>query len=180
VFEEQGIAFTPFSGCFGLLANGMIPKPTYWTFLFFSKLGTNPVARGDNYVVTKDKDGTQRGVAWFHYEETGRNKFLPLQFSFEVDNGEYLLVNKLVDEATCNPLKAWIDMGSPAYPTEEQLRLLRECAQPFVTTKRKSVKGRHFELDLSLSANAICYFEIRRVEPETDRGFVPERIRGAL
>lgn len=38
VFEEQGIPFTPFHGGFGLVANGCIPKPTFWTFAFFKKL----------------------------------------------------------------------------------------------------------------------------------------------
>jgi xylan 1,4-beta-xylosidase len=178
VFEEQGIAFTPFSGCFGLLANGMIPKPTYWTFHFYSKLGTNAVARGDNYVVTKGDNEVLQGLTWFPYEELEGDETLSLQFSFELDNGEYLLVKKLVDEVTSNPLKSWIDMGSPAYPSEKQLKLLRECALPLTTTERKSITNGQLELDLSLSANAVCYFEITRIEPETDRGFIAERIRG--
>ena len=38
VFEEQGIPFTPFHGGFGLVANGCIPKPTFWTFAFFQEV----------------------------------------------------------------------------------------------------------------------------------------------
>ena len=32
VFEEMGVPFTPFHGGFGLVANGCITKPTFWTF----------------------------------------------------------------------------------------------------------------------------------------------------
>jgi len=178
VFEEAGIAFTPFSGCFGLLANGMIPKPSYWVYSFFSKIGTNAVARGENFIITKDDKGSLYGIAWNIKEEQGSDEVL-LSFSIELNNGEYLLVKKLVDETVCNPLKNWIDMGSPANPTEEQLSLLRECAQPQTTTDRLSIKNGTCELDLPLSANALCYFEIKRIIPETDRGFLQERIRGA-
>lgn len=38
IFEEQGVPFTPFHGGFGLVANGCIPKPTFWTFKFYKDL----------------------------------------------------------------------------------------------------------------------------------------------
>lgn len=38
VFEELGVPFTPFHGGFGLVANGCITKPTFWTFAFYKKL----------------------------------------------------------------------------------------------------------------------------------------------
>ncbi len=45
VFEECGVPFTPFHGGFGLVANGVIPKPTFWTFVFFKKLQGDCVHR---------------------------------------------------------------------------------------------------------------------------------------
>lgn len=178
VFEEAGVAFTPFSGCFGLLANGMVPKPTYWAFSFFRGIGSNAVARGDNFIVTKGGAGEFHGVAWNPVEEAGDSN-VSLHIEIELDNGEYLLVNKLVDEIACNPLKAWLDMGSPSYPTKEQLTLLRECANPQTTTKRFTVSDGEADLKIDLSANGLCYFGIRRITPEVDRGYRPERIRGA-
>jgi len=180
VFEEQGIAFTPFSGCFGLLANGMIPKPTYWTYVFFSNLTGDAVARSENYVVTKDKEGTYRGVAWYIHDDLKPAPAVcnTLNFSLELDNGEYVYIEKLVDEITSNPLKSWIDIGSPAYPSDEQLDLLYECALPQVRTKGVDVTNGSFEFDIALGANAVCYFEVKKVKRETDRGFIPERIRG--
>jgi len=196
VFEEAGVSFTPFSGCFGLLANGMIPKPTYWAFYFFSKIGSNAAARGENFIITKnencpaiggDASCNFFGIAWNPQEnpdlrqncsENSANEIL-LRFSFEIKNGEYFIVKKLADEITCNPLKAWIDMGSPSYPSEDQLILLRECAQPKTATDRLTVTNGTLDMEIPLSANALCFFEIRQIEPETDRGFIPERIRGA-
>ena len=178
VFEEAGVAFTPFSGCFGLLTNGMIPKPTYWTFAFFKKLASNAIARTEHYILTKDNNRNLYGIAWNPVEEAGESELL-LKFNIDLDHGEYVLVKRLVDESNCNPLKVWIDMGSPACPTKEELQLIKECANPKTTTQRFEVTNSSTELQISLSANALCYFEVRRIYPETDRGYHAERIRGA-
>jgi len=194
VFEEAGVAFTPFSGCFGLLTNGMIPKPTYWAFSFFSKIGASArcfkraIARNEKFIVTTDDKNNFRGIAWNITEETSeKDADILLDFSVNLEKGEYLFMKKLVDEKVCNPLKNWIDMGSPANPNEEQLALLRECALPQTTTERIAVTESAAKLQpqgklnfkIPLSANALVYFEIKRIIPETDRGFQAERIRGA-
>ncbi len=178
VFEEAGVAFTPFSGCFGLLTNGMIPKPTYWTFAFFKKLGSNAIARTEHYILTKDDNSNLFGIAWNPVEEVGESEVL-LNFNVDLDHGEYVLIKRLVDESNCNPLKAWIDMGSPAYPTKEELQLIKECSNPRTTTQHFEAVTSLTEFQISLSANALCYFEVRRVNPKTDRGYHAERIRGA-
>ncbi|MCL2179560.1 MAG: hypothetical protein FWB83_00385 [Treponema sp.] len=179
VFEEAGVSFTPFSGCFGLLANGMIPKPTFWAFEFFSKIGTDAIARNENFIITKNEKGGLAGIAWNPKEDSGGSD-ITLDFTFELENGDYSLVKKLVDENTCNPLKAWIDIGSPPYPGESQLKLLRETAQPRTATQRFQVTDKTLNINITLSANALIYFEIKKINPQTDRGFDPERVRGAV
>lgn len=177
VFEEAGVAFTPFSGCFGLLANGMIPKPTYWTFSFFRSLGTNAIARSEDFVMTKDTLNNIHGVAWNPVED-GDGADISLNFKLELERGDYILITKLVDEITCNPLKTWIDMGMPANPTKEQNEFLKECARPQIRTKRFVVTKEIEDLEITLSSNAVCYFEIQSIHSKADRGFSPERING--
>ena len=38
IFEEFGVPFTPFHGGFGLVNNSLVPKPTFWTFVFYKNL----------------------------------------------------------------------------------------------------------------------------------------------
>jgi xylan 1,4-beta-xylosidase len=173
VFEETGPAFTPFSGGFGLLANGMIPKPTYWTFRFFRELDGEALFRDGNCVVTREDDGTVHGVAWNLAEET-----LALKLALSLEDGQYLLVTRTVDEQNGNPLKNWLDMGSPPSPKQEQLELLRECARPKTETARLEVQNGEAKLNLLLKANAVCAFILERVKPYKDRGYDPERVHG--
>jgi len=176
VFEESGVAFTPFSGCFGLLTNGMIPKPTYWTFVFFKKLYPAAVAKNENLIITKSDDGNLRGIAWNPVDGHDEKQ---LHLSFNVKDGVYFLLIKTVDEICCNPLKAWLNMGSPAYPSKRQMEILTECSNPQITTKQIEVKDGLASLDLHLTSNALCYFELERVEPQTDRGYCVGRVQGA-
>lgn len=178
VFEEAGVAFTPFSGCFGLLTNGMIPKPTYWTYSFFNNLTSNAIARNEHMVITKDEESNIYGVTWNPVEDN-KQADITLNLSIHLENGEYMLVTRLVDEDTCNPLKTWIHMGSPANLSKEQLELIKESARPLIKTFRFQIDDHAKDLEITLSSNAVLYFEIKRIFPTLDRGFLPERIQGA-
>ena len=112
VFEEMGVPFTPFHGGFGLVANGCITKPTFWTFAFYKKLEeseANCVYKDDNIVVLKRANGDYLGVVWNiarKSTEQGKEKML-LEFTFPAEQEEYCFVPVLrpVYEETCNPLK---------------------------------------------------------------------------
>jgi xylan 1,4-beta-xylosidase len=175
IFEETGVPFTPFHGGFGLIANGKIQKPTFWTFKFFKDLGEGVcVHRSNSAVVLKKDNGSYCGVAW-NIATSDKGDELTLNFTFP-DNAfsgrEYCVVIKTVDETVCNPLKIWHDMGEPANPSPKQIALLRSAAKPLVTTKRG--KGAP-EITLTLARNAVVYFEAFPAEINSDRGFNYER-----
>lgn len=180
VFEEQGVAYTPFHGGFGLIANGGIPKPTFWTFVFFKKLKELPghcVYRDEETIVMKLCNGAYRILAWKEsMHRTGQG--LKLVYSLPAEAGEYCVLQKLVDEDTCNPLKLWHDLGEPANPTKEQTQLIQEAARPFVSSSRKEVKEGEEKLRLSieLREHAVMYMEVLPVHMVSDPGYSYERV----
>ena len=159
VFEEQGVPFTPFHGGFGLVANGCIPKPTFWTFVFFKKLKEKAgycIYRDDNAVVMCLEDGSYRGVLWnMTNERTG----MALDFTLELP-GAYpgCLVTQTVDEKHCNPLKIWHDMGEAANLTPEEVKFLREAAAPFTETRRLFPRNYEMKATLRVEENGVVYF----------------------
>ncbi|MCQ2506589.1 MAG: glycosyl hydrolase [Lachnospiraceae bacterium] len=174
VFEEMGVAYTPFSGGFGLVANGIIPKPTFWTFAFFKELKGEAVFKSENAVIVKTEDGSYKGCAWnpdFYCEgnELNINVSLPC-----TEGQNYSLLIKTVDEECCNPLKVWHDLGEVATPKEELNKLLRDAAKPQITTKLLQGKD-SVAFDLLLTKNAIKYFELKAVTIKSDRGYSYER-----
>src|SRR6202022_1851930 len=83
VFEEQGVAKTPFYGGFGLLAERSIPKAAFNDFALLHRLGdTRLDVSSDSALVTRRKDGSLAIALWNLSlpEETGSPKTLILHF----------------------------------------------------------------------------------------------------
>lgn len=179
VFEEQGVPFTPFYGGFGLVANGCIPKPTFWTFSFFKRLKELPghcVYRDGETLVMKLDNGAYRIVAWNKsMNRTGRK--LEISYSLEVPAGEYCIVQKLVDENTCNPLKVWHNLGEPAHLSKEQKALLQNAAKPLITTERVGLgEAGKLSFDATLEEHGVIYVEVFPAKMKSDRGYSYERV----
>lgn len=186
IFEEWGVPFTPFHGGFGLVANGLIPKPTFWTFAFYKQLMQDYekcVLKTPECIVVqcrKDKDKLKKGeeavyykgIAWnVDTEMSGSTLSLELELPLAAQTEANVLLTRLVDEETCNPLKVWHDLGEHANPDEAEIAVLRESATPLVKTCRTSncVK-------LELKENAVCYFELRTAAINSDRGYTYGRL----
>jgi len=176
IFEEQGVPFTPFHGGFGLVANGCIPKPTFWTFKFYKDLSGECVHKAEDSVVLSTKSGGYKGIAWNAVRERmGRE--LALSFELPVANEqEYVLLAKTVDEETCNPLKLWHDLGEPASLSEEQRKLLRDHSRPMIASRRLRAEANKLTLDFNVKEHGVVYFELQPVCQKSDRGYDYERV----
>jgi len=177
IFEEPGVPTTPFHGGFGLVANGCIPKPTFWTFAFYKKLKEKAgscVYRDDNCVIVKTGDGEYRGILW-NMTLNRKGCSVSLNYSFETPAKEHCLLVKRVDENGTNPLKVWHDLGEPANPSKEELQLLRESARPLLTTTRLEEGTDTAFVTLHLKKNAVQYFELLPAVIRSDAGYSYER-----
>ena len=94
---------------------------------------------------------------------------------FAAEGEEYCLVQQLVDEAVCNPLKVWHDLGEPASLSAEQKELLQSCARPQITTRRLRAEGGIVTVPVRLGRNAVAALELRPVRTCSDRGYDYER-----
>lgn len=171
IFEEGGVPFTPFHGGFGLIANGCIPKPTFWTFAFFKRLKEGIcVHKDDSCVIIRTKNGEYRGVAWnMTYQRSGKHKNLELSLDV-AKPGRYMISTEEVTEEKCNPLKLWHDMGEPANPSKEQVKLLQREANPYISSQAVSVEDT-VNMSLALPENAVIYFTVKEAPLTPDRGY---------
>ncbi len=130
VFEEGGVIKTPFYGGFGIVAEDGIPKPAFNAFKLLHKLGHQrlpaPVNEG---IVTRRADGTLVIAAWNLVEPGASGSDKTITFEFEgVHDGAYAEIDR-VDAKHGDTLAAWKAMGSPKYPTRQQVRALRSASQ---------------------------------------------------
>lgn len=170
IFEEKGVPFTPFHGGFGLVANGGIPKPTFWSFAFFKELQGRCVLRSDDAVIIRKEAGTYLGAVWNLCDAEGG--CLCLSVILPVAAGqEYCLLTKTVDEDHGNPLKLWHDLGEPASLSLRQKKMLSESARPWIRSKRFRAERNERCIDFHLEPSAVLFFELKAVTGSSDRGY---------
>ena len=176
LFEEFGVPFTPFHGGFGLVANGLIKKPTFYTFEFYKKLQGECLLRAEDAIVIKCANGDLRGLLWNAdlYNENN-NKAIEIDID-NIDDGEYFMIEKFVDENHANPLKMWHEMGEPASLDNEQKALLRQAAEPGITSSDKLANDGKISLSFNLNPNELRYFEIKKIKRTPDTGYNYEAV----
>jgi xylan 1,4-beta-xylosidase len=160
VFEEGGPIPQPFEGHFGLRAEGGINKPSYYDFSLLHRLGDRRIANSNpNVIVTRRDDRTLAIAVWnlVDPDKTGTEKKFRLLFE-NVPNGASVKISR-VDNDHGNTLAAYKAMGSPRYPTEDQIRKLNTATQ-LPPPEQLHLAGNH--LDLDLQPNALVLVEVNR------------------
>jgi len=130
VFEEGGVARTPFHGGFGLMAVGDIPKASFNDFALLHELGTERLtANSDSALVTRRRDGTLAIAVWNYAPPGRRGEPKTYSLTFRNVSGAARASIRIVDRDHGSPLAAWRAMGAPSYPSLAQHRALLKAAQ---------------------------------------------------
>lgn len=130
VFEEGGVIKMPFYGGFGIIAEDGIPKPSFNAFKLLHKLGDQRLpAPVNDAIVTRRADGTLVIAAWNLVEPgvAGSNKTVTFELE-GVHDGAYAEIHR-ADAKHGDTLAAWKAMGSPKYPTPQQVKMLRRASK---------------------------------------------------
>jgi len=158
VFEEQGVVKMPFYGGYGLIAADGIPKPAYNAFKLLHQLGSQRIALdSDSAVLTRRDDGALVLAIWNYSppEQTGFSKTVTLHFKSA--NVRRAAISR-VDRAHGDVRPAYEKMGSPRYPTQNQIRELREAAELQSPERRKLSND---ELTVTLPPQGLALIELK-------------------
>ena len=130
VFEEGGVARTPFHGGFGLMAVGGIPKASLNDFALLHDLGTERLsANSDTALVTRRRDGALVIAVWNYAPPGPGGETKTYSLGLRNIAGLSRASIRIVDRDHGSPLAAWRAMGAPSYPSLAQRRALLKAAQ---------------------------------------------------
>jgi xylan 1,4-beta-xylosidase len=162
VFEEGGVARTPFHGGFGLMAVGDIPKASFNDFALLHELGTKRLAaNSDSALVTRRRDGALAIAVWNYAPPGPHGQTRAYTLSFRNISGLSRASIRIVDRDHGSPLAAWRAMGEPSFPSFAQHRALLQAAQlPPAQVVRLSPANA--VLTLHLLPHALALVELRR------------------
>ena len=129
VFEEGGPIPAPFTGQFGLIAEGGIRKPSFYDFSLLHQLGDVELANPSNdAIVTRTKDG-KLAIAVWNLVDPGKGGEVhgpekDIRLNFTGLSADAVATISRVDDEHGNTLALYRKMGSPVYPTMAQVKEL--------------------------------------------------------
>jgi xylan 1,4-beta-xylosidase len=160
VFEEQGVIRAPFFGGFGLIAIDHLPKPAFNVFRLLHSLGDQRIAESaKDVLVTRKKDGTLVLAAWNLAEPGVTVPAKSITFAVQGVKGNAAVSINRVDHAHGDVLAAYDKMGAPVYPSQEQMKQLREVVRP-APPQVEHLHGGSFTLEVP--AQGLAVVEIGR------------------
>jgi xylan 1,4-beta-xylosidase len=158
VFEEQGVVKQPFYGGFGLMAAGGIPKPSYNAFRLLHQLGDERLdVASDSVLATRRKDGTLVIAAWNMVSPGAEGPPKDVTLVFRQKAPAQVDIYH-VDPHHGDSQRAYQAMGSPQYPTQEQIRQLRAAAQLPPPEVHDLKNG---SVTIQIPANGLVLLELR-------------------
>jgi xylan 1,4-beta-xylosidase len=125
VFEEDGPSQGPFTGGFGLRAYGGIDKPSYYDFALLHQLGEERLANpADDVIVTRTPQGGLAIALWNLVDPGAKGKPKTVRLEIRGVPVAAQVAIERVDDQHGNVLPLYRAMGSPRYPTPEQVARL--------------------------------------------------------
>jgi xylan 1,4-beta-xylosidase len=178
VFEEQGVPKGFLNNGFGLLGARGVPRPSYYAFTLLHKLGDVQLDCDEGPVLaTKRKDGSTAILVWnLIPQPPGQHSAMgdPMvqsSMSFET-KGEILNLTLAldgvhphaqvritrVDNTSGDFHHAYEAMGSPAYPTTEQIAELKQKSE--LRTPEVVHMNSERQISVSIPPNGLALLEI--------------------
>jgi xylan 1,4-beta-xylosidase len=162
LFEENYFPSVPFHGGFGLLNLHGIPKPVYRAFQMLRSLGA------EHHLVQGEHP---RLAAWVGRDNCLLiNQAMPnhaiasepvtLRLAHHRNRRARRITVFRIDEQHANPLRAWIDMGSPEYLTPAQVESLMQASELRGELLTHRYAGGALEIDLVLAPQSVNRLQI--------------------
>jgi xylan 1,4-beta-xylosidase len=177
VFEELGTPRVFMNGTFGLLGMRGVPRQSYHAFTLLHQLGDVELqSESDSVLATRRKDGAIAVLLWNLIPKApgqrssmgdpflqsadqfaGSGETLNVQLTFEGGHFHRSARITRVDENHGNVQRAYKEIGSPQYPTREQIEELKvRAALP--PAENLTLRGR--ELSFSIPPNGVVLVEL--------------------
>jgi xylan 1,4-beta-xylosidase len=135
----------------GLLSVDGLPKPSYFAYLFYRRLGKRVINQGDGYIITSNSMDTYQVLLYnyqhpketyctqyssdFNYNRLSEvfNEPKNLDISIRIKNlvnGHYKIKTYLLSEAHGSILNEWITLGAIKNLSSSEITYLKNITQP--------------------------------------------------
>lgn len=179
VFEEGGVPSGLFNNTFGLLDQWGIARPSLHAFVFLHKLGETQLQTGNGPVLaTRRADGSLSVLVWNLIPAKDPNALangnpvaaaagaahaggaeMTLNLRMSGLGGRKQMKVSRVGGEIGTAIPAWKAMGSPKYPTPDEIKHLRAAAELPAPETHEVAAGEPSRFTINLPANSVALLE---------------------
>lgn len=178
--SDGHIARELFHGGLGLFTYNGIKKASYQALRLLSRLGSEKLAAGDGYFITRSDTGWQILLYNYqHYSElyakgevfdmTFTNRYTPFpnaarqKFTLSLegfDDSEYLLTETALGQKHGSSFDKWLEFGALPLKNKDDLEYLQSASLPLIRKRLMKAKDAKMELSATLDPHEIRLIEI--------------------
>ena len=169
IFEEYYLPSMPYHGGFGMMNLYGVPKPIYRAMQMLRALGDEQIkvsGQHDNVAVwigRHDGDNPRTDVVLINQalpEHPVGNESVRLRVTHPATISAKGIMRSRVDEDHGNPKRAWCEMGSPEYPSHDQVNALQAASEAVQQPMPFVVSDGLLEIDLVLAPQSVNHLQI--------------------
>jgi len=177
VSEERPPGEAEFHGGWGLMTVHGIRKPGFHAYAFLNRLGGTMLHNEDGAAVFRGDGDWQvllhnhqhyvdREMQWETFEGAqrmiGHGESRSCEVTLTGLPPRVRLRRRLVDREHGWARPAWVEMGSPDWPTPDQLQVLHEAAMPGETVETHDTEDGRLTMRQELDAHAFALIEVEK------------------
>ena len=155
LLEEVRAPISPFHGGLGMINVHGIKKPSYYAYLFLSKLGNQVISQGDDYILTREGEDYQflcfnlnrfdaLAASGDFSMETDSHRYLTFEAKltkqfhlvFRHLHGSYKETRLELNRSSGSAFDDWVKVGMPKPMTSEEIQYLKQTSVPALSTKQ--------------------------------------------
>ena len=172
LFEEAGPPPTPFHGGFGLINLQGLHKPSYYAYKFLHELGDQELECSDANATVCRQGGSAQALLWNYTapanQDAGNNVYFkrdlppkpiaPVDLSIKnLPPGKYALKVFAIGYRRNDVYTDFLDMGSPANPTRQQIQTLakKNSGAPMISETVQITNGTAFQRHMEMRENDV-------------------------
>ncbi len=182
--EELPLPAELFHGGVGQFTKNGIKKPSYYSYLFLSKLKEELVQQGEGYFITKETDKDNYSIIlynYFHFSEL-YSKSLNFNISFtdryhvftntavkefsftltDLTDGEYIMTEHIVNRHYGSCFDKWVEMGATSLDGPDEIQALKNLSTPLFKKAFYQVTNQVFEYSSNLEPHEYRLIQITK------------------
>lgn len=171
IFEEMAHPATPFHGSFGMLNLHGIPKPSYRAFELLHRLGDRRLAvsgpTGSTVEALACRNGNVLQVLFTNHQiprAPVATEEIVLELPWPSGAKAPYVSLRRIDDGHANAKGAWVAMGSPEYPSAQELEAIRKASEVIVQTVSAAIHGQSLQIRLVLPPQGVAMVELPLTE----------------